>query len=170
MIMQLVDSKDPVLRSKTTDYDDEEISSLSGLISDMYETLDHNRGVGLAAPQVGISRSLFVISIMEIKKAFINPAVVTASDSMIVAEEGCLSLPGLRLKINRPEAVTVTWLDQNGERQIADLEGLWARAWLHEFDHLQGVMIDDRVSKLSLDMARKKLQKRIKQSNRGASR
>lgn len=169
MIMQLVEASDQVLRLKTRDYEESEIGDLSGLIADMYDTLEHKRGVGLAAPQVGISRSLFVISIMETKKVFINPAVVNASDSMIVAEEGCLSLPGLRLKVNRPEAVTATWLDQNGERQIADLEGLWARAWLHEFDHLQGVMIDDRVSKLSLDMARKKLQKRLKRINQGAA-
>lgn len=165
MIMQLVKEDDPVLRLKTKDYEESEIKDLSELIQDMYETLDKNRGVGLAAPQVGIPRSLFVISIMENKKVFINPAVVNASDSMIVAEEGCLSLPGLRLKVRRPEAVTVTWLDENGDRQVSDLEGLWARAWLHEFDHLQGVMIDDRVSKLSLDMARKKLQKKLKRIN-----
>lgn len=170
MIMDLVNSNDPVLRTKTQDYEESEIAGLSGLISDMFETLEKKLGVGLAAPQVGVPRSLFVISIDGLTKVFINPAVVTASDDMILAEEGCLSLPGLRLKIRRPVAVTATWLDENGERQISDMQGLWARAWLHEFDHLHGVMIDDRVSKLSLDMARKKLQKKIKRINQGAAR
>lgn len=168
--MELIKSDDPVLRAKTLDYDESEIPGLRPLISDLYKTLHEKRGVGLAAPQVGISRSLFVISIQGLEKTFINPAVVSASDRMIMAEEGCLSLPGLRLKIKRPEALTATWLDENGERQISDLEGLWARAWLHEFDHLHGVLIDDRVSKLSLDMARKKLQKKIKRINQGAAR
>lgn len=170
MIMDLVNSDDPVLRTKTQDYEESEIADLSNLISNMFETLEKNLGVGLAAPQVGISRSMFVISIDGLKKVFINPAVVTASDGMIMAEEGCLSLPGLRLKVKRPASVTATWFDENGERQISDMEGLWARAWLHEFDHLHGVMIDDRVSKLRLDMARKKLQKKIKRINHGAAR
>lgn len=170
MIMELIDSNDLVLRTKTQDYDESEISGLTDLINSMYETLHRNRGVGLAAPQVGVSRSLFVISIEGIDKTFINPAVVSASDQMIMAEEGCLSLPGLRLRVNRPVALTATWLDEKGERQVSDLEGLWARAWLHEFDHLHGIMIDDRVSKLSLDMARKKLQKKIKRINQGAAR
>lgn len=170
MIMQLVNSNDPVLRTKTLDYDQSEIAGLETTIADMYETLAKNRGVGLAGPQVGIGRSIFVISIEGIDKTFINPAVVTASDQMVPAEEGCLSLPGLRLKVSRPVALTATWLDEKGERQVSDLEGLWARAWLHEFDHLHGIMIDDRVSKLSLDMARKKLQKKIKRINHGAAR
>lgn len=168
--MELVKSDDPVLRSKTQDYEESEIAGISGLIEDMYETLEKNNGVGLAAPQVGVSRSLFVISIEGLKKTFINPAVVNASDRTVIAEEGCLSLPGLRLKVSRPMALTATWLDENGVRQISDMEGLWARAWLHEFDHLHGVMIDDRVSKLSLDMARKKLKKKIKRINQGAAR
>ena len=170
MTMELIGSTDPVLRTKTVDYDESEIKDLGPLIIEMHATLANHNGVGLAAPQVGVSRSIFVISIEGINKTFINPAVVTASDHMIVAEEGCLSLPGLRLKVNRPDAVTVTWTDENGERQISDLEGLWARAWLHEFDHLNGIMIDDRVSKLSLDMARKKLQKKLKRIKQGVAR
>lgn len=170
MTMELIGSTDPVLRTKTVDYDESEIKDLGPLIAEMHATLGKHNGVGLAAPQVGVSRSIFVISIEGINKTFINPAVVTASDRMIVAEEGCLSLPGLRLKVNRPDAVTVTWTDENGERQISDLEGLWARAWLHEFDHLNGIMIDDRVSKLSLDMARKKLQKKLKRIKQGVAR
>jgi len=170
MTMELIGSTDPVLRTKTVDYDESEIKDLGPLITEMHATLANHNGVGLAAPQVGVSRSIFVISIEGINKTFINPAVVTASDHMIVAEEGCLSLPGLRLKVNRPDAVTVTWTDENGERQISDLEGLWARAWLHEFDHLNGIMIDDRVSKLSLDMARKKLQKKLKRIKQGVAR
>ena len=170
MTMELIGSTDPVLRTKTVDYDESEIKDLGPLITEMHATLANHNGVGLAAPQVGVSRSIFVISIEGINKTFINPAVVTASDHIIVAEEGCLSLPGLRLKVNRPDAVTVTWTDENGERQISDLEGLWARAWLHEFDHLNGIMIDDRVSKLSLDMARKKLQKKLKRIKQGVAR
>lgn len=166
MIMQLVNQTDPVLRLPTTEISDDEIAGLSGLISDMFATLDAAGGIGLAAPQVGINRSLFVISINDMRKVFINPTILATSETAVAEEEACLSLPGLRVKIKRPPEIKVMWTAEDGQKQIADLEGLWARCWLHEYDHLQGIMIDDRISKLSLNMARKKMIKQQKLGKR----
>jgi peptide deformylase len=85
------------------------------------------------------------------------------SEKMSIEKEGCLSLPDLELKIKRPERVTATWVNEDNVPQIAELEALWARCWLHEYDHLQGIMMDDRVSKLALDIAHRKMLKHKRQ-------
>ena len=160
MSMQLVKSNDPVLRTPTTEFLDTEIPLLGELIFSMFSTLEVKGGIGLAAPQIGVDRSIFVIDIDNVRKVFINPTIVDTSTGMEDQVEGCLSLPGLQLKVKRPSSITVMWLDEDGNKQISDLDGLWARCWLHEYDHLQGIMIDDRVSKLTLSIARKKLEKK----------
>lgn len=164
-MMQLVDKSNPILRLPTIDYNQDEIAGLSDTIEEMFNILN-NGGIGLAAPQVGINKSLFVISIDNIKKVFINPAILSTNGTMSTEEEGCLSLPGLRLKISRPTEITVAWLDEHGIQKVSDLSGLWARCWLHEYDHLQGILIEDRVSKLALDFAKKKILKKQKLARR----
>jgi len=166
MLLSLARTNDPVLRTPAKAVQPEEMEDLKPVITSMFNLLDLAGGIGLAAPQVGIDKSLFVISIEGDRRVFVNPAVLSTSEITQTEPEGCLSLPGLELKITRPARVTGTWLNEDGVAQVADLEGLWARCWLHEFDHLQGIMIDDRVSKLTLDMARRKLAKRKKQGKR----
>lgn len=161
MTMELLDANDPMLRNPTRDYDPSEIKDLKPLIDGMLDMV-RDLGIGLAAPQIGVDRSIFVISIDGKDCVFINPSILSTTDTMSVEEEGCLSLPGLRLRISRPTGITVTWIDETGERKIADMEGLWARCWLHEYDHLQGILMDDRVSKLHLNMAKKKMMKKRK--------
>jgi len=166
-VMGLIKPTNPMLRQQTTDFDASEIGVETTALSEkLFEILDATNGIGLAAPQIGIGRSMFVISIDGIRKVFINPTVLSTSESMSDQDEGCLSLPGLTLRISRPTEVTVTWLDENGNQQVADLQGLWARCWLHEYDHLKGILIDDRVSRLELDIARRKLAKKERLNRR----
>lgn len=164
--LRLVDGDDPMLRVESVDYLESELTDARSTASDMFRVLDMTGGIGLAAPQIGISKSLFVISIDGVRRVFINPAVIGIGQSVSTEPEGCLSLPGLQLMITRPTDVTVSWMDEQGTRQIADLTGLWARCWLHEYDHIKGILIDDRVSRLQLDIAKRKMAKKARFNRR----
>ncbi len=160
MIRTLVDQNHPVLRTKADPV--ESVADVEDLIKDLFDTLEVSHGVGLAANQIGVGKQVFVISIDGIKKVFINPTILSAGDRLEYDIEGCLSLPGLKLKVKRPPQIKAMWTNEHGESEIADLDGLWARCWLHEYDHVNGILIDDRVTKLVLTMAKKKLVKKQK--------
>lgn len=164
MLLNLVAPDNPILRKQTTDIVPADIPRYTDFVQMMFKLIEstNTNGIGLSAPQVGLDKSLFVISIDGVRKVFINPKIIKVSDTTTTEVESCLSLPKLKLKIKRPEKISVTWLNENNELQTADLEGLWARCFLHENDHLCGIMIDNRVSKLVLDMAKKKLTKKSK--------
>jgi peptide deformylase len=164
LMLSLVGTNDPILRRPTEEIKPEDIIRYSDFIQTMFSLVQAKNSIGLSAPQVGLNKSLFVISIDGEHKVFINPKIISVSEKKTTESEGCLSLPGLTLKVTRPECTTVTWLNENNVEQVADLEALWARCWLHEYDHLQGIMIDDRVSKLTLDIARRKLSKKAKKA------
>jgi peptide deformylase len=164
MIMKLVDQNNPILRQPAAAVDN--VAEIQDLIKNLYDTLEVSHGVGLAAPQIGIGKQVFVIAIDGIKKTFINPVVLATSEQSVEDIEGCLSLPNLRLKVKRPPQIKAMWTNEQGEQEIADLDGLWARCWLHEYDHVNGILIDDRVSKLVLSIAKKKLAKKQKQTQR----
>jgi len=153
-----------VLKQQARLIDPSEIESLQPLINDMFDTMAANGGVGLAAPQVGHSISLFVVRVDGGDHVFINPVVLNAGDDMDEMPEGCLSLPGLTLKIKRSKQIKVMFRDRTGNQQITDMGEGWSRIFLHEFDHLQGVMIDDRVGRVQLDIARRKQAKQAKKS------
>ena len=162
MLLSLAKTTDPILKTPTTIIKQEELEEIRSIIPTMFNILDIAGGIGLAAPQVQINKSLFVISIEGDRRVFINPQILSTSENLTVEPEGCLSLPGLELKITRPDKVTASWQNEDGTIQVSDLEGLWARCWLHEYDHLQGIVIADRVSKLALDIAKRKLNKKRK--------
>ena len=141
---------DPVLRARA-----EEITTISDdtrrLIKDMFETMYAEEGVGLAAPQVGISERLIVIDAQQDDMppfALINPEIVELSKETEKGEEGCLSIPGLRDIVERPVRAVVRGLTPEGETRELDLEGLPARIIQHEVDHLDGILFFDRVSPL----------------------
>lgn len=152
---------DPVLREKAapiTDLSDE----VRTLIADMFDTMYAEEGVGLAAPQVGVGQRVIVVDPREPDVepfALINPAVVAADDELDRAEEGCLSIPGLREIVERPAAVRVEALDPDGRTVTIDAEGLLARILQHEVDHLDGILFLDRVSALKRKMLLKRWQK-----------
>ena len=163
MLQNLARFDDPILRTPTEVVNLEDFENIRSIIPTMFNIIDLTKGIGLAAPQVKLNKSMFVINIENTRKIFINPHIISVSKYSKTEWEGCLSLMGLELKIARPEAINATWTNEEGHTQVADLEGLWARCWLHEYDHLQGILIDDRVSKLALDIAKRKLAKKIKQ-------
>lgn len=136
---------DDVLRKECIEV--EEIDKrLLVLIKDMLETMYDADGVGLAAPQVGILKRLFVIDIGDGPLVFINPEIIETSGKQI-DEEGCLSLPGKMEEVMRPNYVRARALNEKGQEFEIEAEELLARAILHEYDHLNGTLFIDRVNK-----------------------
>jgi len=136
---------DDVLRKKCREVDEIDDRLLT-LIEDMKETMYESDGVGLAAPQVGILKRLFVIDIGEGPLVFVNAEIIETSGSQI-DEEGCLSLPGELKEVMRPNYVRARALNEKGEQFEIEAEELLARAILHEYDHLNGTLFIDRVKK-----------------------
>lgn len=123
------------------------------LIRNMFDTMRNAQGVGLAANQVGSDKSLFVIDLKPVEEyeqfkpiVMINPEIVLESAEEIIFEEGCLSLPNLRAEVSRPERIKVKYLDTDEKEQEIEADEFFARVILHEYDHLIGKMIPDRVT------------------------
>jgi len=133
---------DDILRKKSRIVDEINPRVLL-LIKDMKETMYHSKGVGLAAPQVGILKRIAVIDVGNGPITIINPEIVEIQGSHI-ANEGCLSIPGTQKNVERPKKVTVKALNENGEEIIVVGEDLLARALCHEIDHLDGVLFIDK--------------------------
>lgn len=128
----------------------EDVGAVAGLIADMFETMYAAPGRGLAAPQVGVLSRLFVMDCTwkEGEKSplvMINPVIMAAERVPVVFDEGCLSIPGVLVPVERPVAVTVQWTSETGEIHMGDFDGFEARCIQHEFDHLNGVVTFDRV-------------------------
>lgn len=139
---------------------------LEKLVADMFETMYAANGVGLAAPQIGISKQLCVIdaSVGEDQKSKLvlaNPVIVSAEGRQ-TSEEGCLSLPDFRADTARPNHVTVRAQDVHGAEFTMTGEGLLARAFCHETDHLNGVLFIQHLSMLKRDSIRRKVRKLVK--------
>jgi peptide deformylase len=113
------------------------------LIKDMKDTMYSSKGIGLAAPQVGILKRIVVIDIGDGPIALINPELIEVQGSLI-SNEGCLSIPGVQKNVERPEKVTMRALSDAGEEIVITGEGLLARAICHELDHLDGVLFVDK--------------------------
>ena len=138
----------PVLRmnaQEVTEVDEE----TRELIKDMFETMDEENGIGLAAPQLGISKRILVVSINEKnfeRLAIINPVISFFSEETVVMEEGCLSVPGINMDVRRPSRIILRGLTRSGRLVEIDASGLLARVIQHEMDHLDGVLFIDRLS------------------------
>ncbi|MBM4309494.1 MAG: peptide deformylase [Deltaproteobacteria bacterium] len=128
------------------------------LARDMLETMYEDKGVGLAAPQVGVSRRLIVLDVGDGPLALINPEI-TSAEGTDTMEEGCLCLPGINVEVERSARVRVVGLDTSGKPLDIDADDLLARALQHEIDHLSGTLIIDKVSKLKRDLLIKKYKK-----------
>ena len=113
-------------------------------------------GVGFAANQMGLLSRVFAMNIGETPTFYYNPEIVESGDQFITVQEGCLSFPGLFIKVKRPKNVVVRYQDRDGEVHTEELTDLASRCFQHELDHLDGICFTDRVSKLSLDMAKAK--------------
>lgn len=142
-VLKVVKVGDPVLRQPTQPVT-RITKRISRLIQDMFETMYAVDGVGLAAPQVGVSRKIAVIDVGEGPIALINPKIVSGSDEDIDVE-GCLSIPGKQAYVKRLAQVKVEALNEKGKPVQIEAEGLLARALQHEIDHLNGVLFTDLV-------------------------
>lgn len=138
---------DPVLRQQARPvehFDD----YLSRLATDMHQTMRDAAGVGLAAPQVGVLKRLFTWEVdEEAGGAVVNPELRDASEELQEGDEGCLSFPGLYYPLDRPLRIEVAHQDLAGDTQVTQLEGFEARVWLHEMDHLNGILFIDHLAK-----------------------
>jgi len=135
---------------------------MSRLVKQMKMTMKLYNGLGLSANQCGVLQRLFVIGNGDFQMVCINPKVVNVAAQVKADKEMCLSFPALALTIERPTGIDVEFYDENGQKQEMHLDGLTARCFLHELDHLNGVRMVDHVKPLALAMARKKQQKLIK--------
>ncbi|MGH6803690.1 MAG: peptide deformylase [Methyloceanibacter sp.] len=162
-IFPILTLPDPLLRKKAKPIervDDE----LRRLMDDMLATMYGAPGIGLAAPQIGISRRLIVMDPAkeEAPKTpliMVNPEILERSKEMRIHEEGCLSIPDFTAEIERPAKTRVAFLDRAGKSQEAELEGIWSTLVQHEIDHLNGVLFIDYLSRLKRDMVVRKFTK-----------
>jgi peptide deformylase len=153
MLREIVMLGHPALRApaKPVDAFDDE---LRGLVQDMFETMYHAEGIGLAANQVGVLRQVLVVDVQDEqdppagRMAIINPRIVAVTDELERATEGCLSIPGVDEVVERPRGVRVEGFDPDGKPVAVEAEALLGRALQHEVDHLQGILFIDRLSPL----------------------
>ena len=130
--------------------------------STLVETCKKHKGYGLSANQCGFKHRVFVMGAGDEYVAFFNPKVISLSDEMALMDEGCLSYPLLSLKISRPKEIMVEYQDFNGELRNTKLVGISARCFLHELDHMNGIVYTSRVKPLAFQMAMKKRDKLFK--------
>ena len=123
---------------------------LKTLIKDMYNTMDYEDGIGLAAPQVGILKRIFTVGIGDIRLAFVNPEVLETEGEYLDVE-GCLSIPGENGVVKRPTYVKVKAMNEEGKNFIIEAKYLLARCILHELDHLNGVLFTDKLEEVGED-------------------
>ena len=166
MILPVTVYGDPILR-KETKLVPKNYPNLNELIENMYETMYNADGVGLAAPQVGVSLRIFIIdaspaaeeepALKDFKRVFINPRIISTTGEPWEMEEGCLSLPNIRENVLRDEEVTLTYFDENWEEKTETHKGYAARVILHEYDHLMGKLFIDYISPLRRKLLKGKL-------------
>lgn len=162
--MNIVKFPDPILREQMPEFDFANPShDPEQLEKDMIETMLAMDGIGLAANQVGIRARVFTMGYRgapEDATAFFNPIVVANTEDVEDLEEGCLSFPGIFANIKRPKAIKARWQNSKGEWQEGEFEGYACKCFLHELDHLEGIVFQDRVSTLKWALAVKKSKKR----------
>lgn len=135
---------------------------MTKLVQQLKLTMSQYAGLGLAANQCGIFERVFVIGTDQFQIACINPKIVSASEEIEKQGEGCLSFPALSLKIGRPKSVDVEYTTENGEIKQVTLDGLTARCFQHELDHLNGIKFTNHVGETSMMLARQKQAKMMK--------
>ena len=133
---------------------------------DMAESMKEWGGIGLSANQVGFPYRMFVMGDAKNYMSCYNPKIIEESDVMVPIDEGCLTYPGLFVKIRRPDWIEVEFEDENGEKHTDTFEGLMCRVFQHEMDHMQGKDFRDHVSKLKLNMGIKRMKKQQKKVDR----
>ena len=157
MIYTLLQPDHPLLLTALPEITAEtEPESRPELLANMVETMKHYGGIGLSANQCGIPLRMFVFGDNENYVPCFNPRIISTSDTKVAIEEGCLTYPGLFVKIFRPDEVTVTFEDENRELHQETFTGLMARVFQHEMDHMDGIDFTSRAGHLALNIAKRK--------------
>ena len=130
---------------------------LQKTLEEMIPMLVTYHGVGLAAPQVGISERFFVMNAGDKVRKVVNPEILLAGSAMVEMEEGCLSVPGIHKKVRRPRRITVKYQNELGETIVEELKDFPARVFQHEYDHLDGILFVDRISPMSRRLIERQL-------------
>ena len=158
---------DPVLRRKATSIEPAEYPHIQQIIDDMFETMYGARGVGLAAPQVGLSMRLFVVdasvfadeepNLKDFKKVFINACIEEETGEEWGFNEGCLSIPDIREDVFRKPTIRISYYDENWKHHDETFSGLAARVIQHEYDHIEGKLFTDKLNPVRKRLIEKKL-------------
>lgn len=164
--MELLKENDPRLLEISTEWDFTVDEDPTELVKNMGKFMVENGGVGLAAPQLGINKRIFIMGNFQKLVACINPKIVNVGEERLNELEGCLSFPGLFMKVKRPASINVEYQNTSNETVQRELTGLESRVFLHEYDHLIGVTFNQRVSDLVLRMAKDKRKKELKRESK----
>lgn len=173
MVLPIVAYGDPILRKVGVDIT-ANYPNLKELIANMFETMEASHGVGLAAPQIGLSIRLFVIDaspfadddelspkeqdfLKNFRKTFINAQIIEETGEKWNFNEGCLSIPGVREDVSRHKQLTIKYLDENFVPQELTIDGLAARIIQHEYDHIEGILFTDKLSAFKKRLLKGKL-------------
>lgn len=165
MILPIIAYGDPVLRKKAKEID-ASYPELSVLIANMFETMYGAKGIGLAAPQVGLSIRLFIVDaapfeddeeLKKFKKVFINAVLEEETGNDSTFNEGCLSIPEIREDVERKEKIVISYLDEQFRPMRETYDGIAARIIQHEYDHIEGKLFTDRLSVLKKRLLKSKL-------------
>jgi peptide deformylase len=166
MVLKIRKYGDKVLRETSTPVEkiDEEILKI---LDDMVDTMKDAQGVGLAAPQVGVNKNMFVLDVGDGKiRKIINPEFIEISKEEVENEEGCLSIPGIYKKVRRAERVKLKYLNEKGEEVVEEGTELLGRAFQHEYDHLKGELFVDKISPVAKRLVSSKLSKLKKETEK----
>ncbi len=165
MIYPIVVYGNPILKKEAEDIEKDEID-IKQLVADMFETMYHARGCGLAAPQIGKSINIFVIDTTEmeddpnitpVKQAFINAEITDRTGTDEMFKEGCLSVPGINEDVIRKSTITISYLDEDFVEHTQTFDGMPARVIQHEYDHIMGKTFIDRLSPFKRTLLKGKL-------------
>ena len=167
MILPIYAYGQPVLKKRAIEIE-EGYEGLHELISNMWDTMYNAQGVGLAAPQVGLSVRLFIIDTIQVmdegnesdglKKVFINAKKIEENGELWTYEEGCLSIPNIRGDVERKEVFKLKYFDENFNEQIETFEGINARVIQHEYDHIEGTLFTEKLKPLKKKLIKRKLE------------
>jgi len=175
MLLPIIAYGHPVLKRKA-EVINKDYPKLLELINNMFETMYNANGVGIAAPQIGLSIRLFIVDtnpfsedetlsdeersqLKSFKKIFINPEILDQNGDEWSFEEGCLSIPNIRESVFRQESIKVQYFDENFTQHIESYDGLLARVIQHEHDHIEGILFTDKLSSFKKQLLKKKLLK-----------
>ncbi len=165
MIFPIYAYGQPVLRKKATEID-AQYPELDKLIDSMFDTMYDSNGIGLAAPQIGLSIRLFIVDGSEIddinppgfKEVFINPTIEDEFGTEWDFEEGCLSIPDVRAHVKRKGELRIRYYDLNWNEQVKTFNGMAARIIQHEYDHIEGILFTDRIGPLKRNLLKRRLE------------